>query len=98
MDKYMIHDNNSKPLSAGGVRHGLPDPPAAGPLGHGDGVGGAARPPPLPHPRQSRALRQLQVHALSVFYSIIRFYCGSLMILEQILEKNKRSNFHAKQN
>ena len=53
--------------TAGGVRHGLPDPPAAGPLGHGDGVGGAARPPPLPHPRQSRALRQLQVPAHSIF-------------------------------
>ena len=95
----MIHDNNSKLLSAGGVRHGLPDPPAAGPLGHGDGVGGAARPPPLPHPRQSRALRQLQVTALSISYSLISFYC--VWVLEDFgadSRKNKRSNFHAKQN
>ena len=83
--RYIIPNISSKLLSAGRVRHGLPDPPAAGPLGHGDGVGGAARPPPLPHPRQSRAVRQLQVHSIS--YSLIRFYCGSLMMLEQIPEK-----------
>ena len=67
---WMIPNISSKPLSAGRVRHGLPDPPAAGPLGHGDGVGGAARPTPLPHPRQSRALRQLQVPR---FYCIVGF-------------------------
>ena len=92
----MIPNISTKLLSAGGVRHGLPDPPAAGPLGHGDGVGGAARPPPLPNPRQSRAVRQLQVPFIVLS---IRFYCGFLMILEEIIPgKNKKSNFHAKQN